>query len=319
MQKLCTAILGTALAFGSVHATELKGTVLLPDGKPAALAEVAAFVTGHPLRVRQNMMLDLVNQDRVTKADENGQFSFTPAGDATEVYATHAAGYAELTIAQLAAATNQIILQPWGRIEGTLTVGGKPQNDWWISANDAVSGRTISRDFTTFGARTDADGRFVLTNVPAGEWRIANQAIGRNGNMRQDLAKQVSVKPGETVKLQLGADGHTVTGRLTVKPALPNINWREAELNLAGWRGFAAADGSFTIEGVAGGTNELSVLVVQNSLVVPHPGGPEQMIIAEGKKTIVMPEAAQGGTNTAFDVGTIELHPVNPPRTAPHL
>ncbi len=319
MRKIFASALGTALAIGSVHATDLKGTVLLPDGKPAAGAEVGAFIPGQPLSVRLHMLQDPVNKDRVMRADDHGSFSFSPAGEATDVYATHELGYAKVTIAALAAATNRIVLQPWGRIEGVLTVGGEPKSDWWIQIDGGTPVEPIQRDFTTFGVRTDAAGRFILSNVPPGQWFVGRYVLSRQGDSRQDLLKTASVKPGELLKLQLAADGRTVVGKLTIKTAPPGLDWHEAVLVLQGWRwsGNAKPDGTFSIEGVPPGTNELSIQVVQNGSVRPSPGSPLPMIIAEGKKSFVVPVPPSGASNELFNLGTIELKPVNPPRVAP--
>jgi hypothetical protein len=179
MRKILASMLGTALAIGSVHATDLKGTVLLPNGKPAAGAEVGAFISGKPLSVRLHMLQDPVNQDRVIRANDQGNFSFSPAGEATEVYATHELGYAKVTVAALAAASNQIVLQSWGRLEGTLTVGGQPKSDWWIQVDGGTPVEPILRDITTFGVRTDAAGRFILNNVPPGQWYVGRYVSSR--------------------------------------------------------------------------------------------------------------------------------------------
>lgn len=205
----------------------ISGVILLPDGKPAAGAEVAlASKSSGPYvsngRIQKSDMT-LIEQ---TRAD--GTFVFPPQVEESLVMAFHDQGYAEITEAALAAAPARALkLRKWGRVEGVLRVGTKPAADEQIMLN------TKRSDYERFGhisfnyqTKTDRMGRFVFERVTPGTVLVSRGIATAPRQMSFGPWKAVEVAPGETAKVRIGGTGRPVIGRFA-KPAESDlaIDW----------------------------------------------------------------------------------------------
>ena len=126
MRTLIVFILSGMSAF----AADITGTVVLPNGQPAAGAQVALTVSGYQLEL-VNAKLEGDSRELVI-ADQDGQFSLPLIQYANGIVAVSENGYAELGIQEFVNGS-KIVLQPWGRIEGVLHIGTR------IGTNEAVS------------------------------------------------------------------------------------------------------------------------------------------------------------------------------------
>ncbi|HUW85181.1 MAG TPA: carboxypeptidase regulatory-like domain-containing protein [Phycisphaerae bacterium] len=192
-------------------------TVHLPDGTPAAGAEVALVIPPTMLFVTNGA----VSQGaQVTVAtDAEGRFSFLPQTGPYAVVVVHEGGVAQLSGEQLAESP-EITLEPWGRVEGTLRIGGRAGADEKIVLYLRRMGPIDSGEpRIEFHNRTtaDAEGRFVMERVKPGEARVARSitVLDDGQSVRSTYAHQVGVDvvPGQTATVALGGTGRPVIGR----------------------------------------------------------------------------------------------------------
>lgn len=185
------------------------GLVLLPDGKPAAGAEVVLVsqLKGAILGRRKLLFRDQ-SVYRVTGSD--GSFHFDQSKDAALIVAVHPRGYAEQGLDELS--SRPVCLQAWGRIEGTLRSSGPVAHEkvcllkrfWtpWVPAVDLHADPFITS--------TDDNGHFAFDDVPPGDLAIGHLFAGGLFETRTT----VQVHPGETAAVELGGNGRTVSGTI---------------------------------------------------------------------------------------------------------
>jgi len=223
-----------------VPGVQLKGVVLLPDGKPAVDADVALQVEGKYLAIGKGTFSNSGNEDgsRVITGPD-GSFTLPVYEGAKSVIALNEEGYAQVSLEQFKSSP-QVRLQKWGRIEGTLRVShhpgtnevvvlDPPQRPWLTRTFHKIGPQTNEftltnstlatpqppiYDFNAFQARADDQGRFAITFVPPGQQVIARLvSTGGNSWTHSQLAT-VEVKPGETLVTNIGGLGRTVIGKV---------------------------------------------------------------------------------------------------------
>jgi hypothetical protein len=146
---------------------QIAGTVLLPDGRAAAGAEVALCTFEQTIGA--TLMKGRFEQrgfNNIRRTDHSGRFAFLPDPQAHTLVAVHPAGFARVDVGD----ANEIRLLPWGNVEGTvfnLPPGGESfvgLADW---ADSQVRGG-LHLDNESFQVLTDSDGAFTLmTSDPA--------------------------------------------------------------------------------------------------------------------------------------------------------
>ncbi|MCK4283159.1 MAG: hypothetical protein KAX44_02495, partial [Candidatus Brocadiae bacterium] len=320
---------------------ELRGRVVLPDGTPLADAEVVLCLPYNSVQIWNGG--DRINAEdrRTARTDSGGRFSFRkpklgelrwmlemPPGlirDATLRYlivVRHGYGYAEVTPRQLAASP-EITVQPWGKVEGRLLIGRAPGAHEPIRMECDLARSPVDRETPTVlrnnWSMTDAEGRFVFGMVAPGEWRIY-QAIkvhgDRNGSMwarTQDVS--VVVAPGETHQVDLGGVGRPVIGRLVMPTGGPlpvgyatvHMFPRDDETRGPGAAGMrfgnkAESDGTFRIEDVRPGPYTLRA-----SLYELRPRDRDGIIRGHASYDFEVPGVPDGWSDEPLDLGTLEF------------
>jgi len=185
-------------------------SILLPDGRPAARAEIGLVSPTSELRLAPGAFdrSTSIQAANVLTADENGNFTLALEPDVNRLIVAHPAGFGMTTPAALA--TSPVIqLQPWGRLEGT-----------FLSGSDAAPGRSvlfefehgnylsISMDFSSYQTKTDNQGGFVFPQVPPGKHSVVEltpqrQPSGATAWSHNRIA-DVEILPGETTRVTLG-------------------------------------------------------------------------------------------------------------------
>src|SRR5262249_17026846 len=101
---------------------------------------------------------------------------------------------------------------PWGRIEGVLRIGSKPAPGRKVAAwlvDPGIWGRV---DYDTL---TDEAGRFVFERVTPGRLSVYRYVDDQNHPAwTASHPIHVDVKPGQTVRVEVGGTGRPVVGRL---------------------------------------------------------------------------------------------------------
>lgn len=217
----------------------IRGTVLLPDGSPAAGMAVALCTeqtgvwlrgTGFSSNLIGNGKQNLADYRRTT--DESGKFSFDPIPGAHTVVAAGSAGIGSTHCLDHAGPLT-IRLQAWGRIEGNVrTHDGRWANRTvrWDGLHHLTTWSSLEYDIDSYSTKTDANGAFTLENIPPGAGRMMiSEGDGKSHIISSPTPEIISglveVRPGETAEVQIGGTGRTVTGKLIPPPGVEIRNW----------------------------------------------------------------------------------------------
>jgi hypothetical protein len=351
-----------------IPGVEVKGVVLLPNGKPAVDADVALQVEGKYLGLGKGVFTGSPREEGLlVSAGQDGSFTLLMYEGAKSVVALNEEGFAQVSIEQLKVLP-QITLQKWGRIEGTLRVGhhagtneqivldapqprwikktihktGQQTNDMVITNSSPVMLQPPFYDSNAFQAKTDEQGRFVITFVPPSEQIIARLVPIGEGSWTHSQLAAVDVKPGETTVTNVGGTGRPVIGKVKFgEGAAPDFKngfavintptskfiekirqlktdeerkafyqskeFQEAMKNHRSFSAVLLSDGSFRAEDVLPGKYEFGF---QSRL--PDEKTHALMMFVSTQE-LVVPEAKDKDDDSSVDWGTIELKPFTLP------
>jgi hypothetical protein len=149
-------------------------TIMLPDGNPAPGVAVGLVGLGTQLSLTPGGFARGNNQSpgSLIDTDDQGHFSLPPDDSISKVMAASASGYAEASTEALSM-NPVMILQPWGRLEGTWLEKGLPATNRAILFQLGSGDRTsVSTDFDTYQVKTDAGGHFIFNQVPSGQHEL---------------------------------------------------------------------------------------------------------------------------------------------------
>lgn len=194
-------------------AAPLIGNAVLPDGQPAAGADVQ-FATPTIVPHVSNYTLEDSRLVRTT-TDDQGQFIWRVPFEPLLVRVIHPQGFAEVDIA-INQPIGTIHLQPWASVQGRLAQAGKP------IANEEISFWPLDRRNAeqprfqdSYSAKTDADGYFQFERLPpvAGSLR-AYLGPWEDSPLQSSQAVPLDLKPGDAHNVELGAGGAHITGQV---------------------------------------------------------------------------------------------------------
>ncbi|WP_165248722.1 M56 family metallopeptidase [Paludisphaera soli] len=210
-----------------------EGLVLLPDGKPAGDAQVVIVKRGSSARL-VGTKFDPRHSPKIGATEADGRFRHPRADGECRVFAASPAGFAELS-GEAFAEDRTLRLAPWGRVEGRVLIGRRPGAGERIDyePDHQAYATRLPRLATDYGARADADGRFVLDNVIPGPGTLYRTIeTPTYDNVGSSIAWQgrIEAKPGETTTVTMGGQGRAVVGRVRLEggpPGEPPIDWRQ--------------------------------------------------------------------------------------------
>ncbi|UCC99225.1 MAG: redoxin domain-containing protein [Phycisphaerales bacterium] len=195
-------------------AKELSGRVVDAAGNPVADAQVALSSEKIGVLVSDGKLRPMHGniESRIVQTDSKGVFILgqQPAGS-FDLIVAHDKGFASIGSDEFIN-SNDIRLQPWGRIEGQLAEGRRAAgNKIWMAGLPNSTWFLHEREYR-YETQCDTDGRFVFEKVPAG-WFEAGYLI-RTGEMGASITSRtpVEVKSDETAKITLGGSGRPVIG-----------------------------------------------------------------------------------------------------------
>jgi RNA polymerase sigma factor (sigma-70 family) len=211
------ALKGADLAAAKAART-IAGTIRGPDGAPLAGAELFLAAKGSIVDVYGDRW---PAGTAVTGPDAT--FSMAAPDQPWVLVVRHRVGFAQVSREEYAAAGGgDVVLAPWGRVDGRLMVGSRPRSGWSVQlcrldAGNRWPSLAIRYDRVV---DTDADGRFVFDRVAPGESWVshANGRKPRPGGqvMHDRQMTMVDVEPGKTTTVQVGGTGTPVVGRLAL-------------------------------------------------------------------------------------------------------
>jgi beta-lactamase regulating signal transducer with metallopeptidase domain len=201
----------------------IEGVVRLPDGSPAAGAEVALAMKTAAPSIQDGRIAE-PKRHPTAIAGTGGTFRFEAQTEPAIVMVFHERGYAEATEAQLAELpAHALTLQSWGRVEGTIRVGARPGARESVTLNPK---RTIAPDdmHIYFGYEVNADtqGRFTFERVRPGSATVSRTIRRTPNSFAFGPWVPVEVRPSETAHVSIGGTGRPVIGRV-VRRAGENI------------------------------------------------------------------------------------------------
>jgi RNA polymerase sigma factor (sigma-70 family) len=328
----------------------VSGIVRLPDGPPAAGAD-AILVTPSEDAMFRNGRLDLSRShaDR-QRTGPDGRFWFARPNERFLLVILSDRGFAMRSEEEVAA-NPDVMLQPWGRIEGSLLLGSRPGADEVVVASSPFARAGGPRVTFEYEAETDDRGRFVLDRVMPGGLTL-ERGLGYHPGMPYPKSHlgYVEVQPGRSVSVTVGATGRPLVGRLVLppdagplmglasgwclmirdlRPPYPKeyAGWDGARI-LSWWGEFHQTESgraysrqSRTYAAVVGNDGTFRIENVDPgtyklSFVVPHiqiggQGRVWRRLFGKANRELVVPEIPGGRSDQPLDLGRIELTPTN--------
>ena len=223
------------------------GEVRLPNGKPAAKAQLALASWTNEIQVAASKLSYSghgAKLRKVVETDQQGRFAMPSDVDPWVVVVAHEAGYAEVSSKQRSLSKTPegqedaavIQLKPWGRVEGKVLSGGEPVAGakYWVY--QARADNVFVR--AHYNVETDAEGRFVVEQIPPGRFGTCQRYVegkdGQNSYAISGLIVRFEIVDGKTTLLELGDPGRTLTGKLKAPEGFPHkIDWKKASLRVS--------------------------------------------------------------------------------------
>jgi hypothetical protein len=201
----------------------LQGWVRTPEGRPAEDAVLSAKDIAHAdLYLGGDHRVSPTRDDLgfiEARTDAKGHYAASDPGAEGTFLILHASGFLEIAARDLAA-RSEVTLQPWGRIEGTLRSEGQPVTNRLVVLRRDTYGRANTRWHCYFSDSTDDAGRFVLTNVPPGDFVLQRIFGGAGAPFLESHPMNVRVNAGQTVRVEYGGQGRSIVGRVFNSAAL---------------------------------------------------------------------------------------------------
>lgn len=289
------------------------GIVRLPDGKPAAEAEVILHTPSRGPTIRNGRNQRRLDSQYV-ETKEDGNFSFPLQSDAYAIVVLHDEGYLEVSESEFAE-SSELTLQSWATVKGRVLTGKNPVvNETVRLGIDNATDHSNTRIVFDYQAVTDSNGTFVFERVPPGQVRISRLIPINNRMKRFGHSMNVEAKAGQTTSVTIGGMGRPVMGKVLVPDYLKEkFDWQHTDYGLridsseGPYRqlGFKIEiDGTFRIEDVPAGDYYLY-------LNAYGPPAPHQTFrgerIALLSQRFTIPEMPDGRSDEPFDLGVLEL------------
>ena len=192
------------------QAAQITGEVVTREGKPVAGAVVIVAKRAQGVKFIDGR---LPSDAAVPKAttDRRGRFSLAEPDAPFSLVIVADTGLAVLSNAKSTA--NSIVLEPWGRIHGTVRVGSRPDAGRRVLTLSAEATAPEGPRLTWRAeAQADARGNFDLPRVAPGEVFLSRSAPGF-GPVGTDI-QFLDVAPGSQISTTIGGIGCRVVGRV---------------------------------------------------------------------------------------------------------
>jgi protocatechuate 3,4-dioxygenase beta subunit len=273
-------------------------------------------------------------REGVVTTTDDGTFSLPSPPLAGWVHAANDTGFASLPLAAVRS-SGQLVLQPYGRIEGTLTVLGQP-----LAGEEFLLGLSpmgLQVDFNLHRVMTDAQGRFVFEQVPPGNVAVVRLIKSAPTSWSHGQQTAVQVEPGQTARITVGNAGAVVQGRVRLEnpptseewilngflqtrgPKLPAVftspaeaeaffatpEWIEHQKTQKHYPVKVAADGSLLLDSVVPGIYTLTI-----NAEVPGDQPWNSKTIATGATEVIVP--AESDPLVPVQVNELVLKPIPP-------
>jgi peroxiredoxin len=203
----------------------LSGTVYLPNGNAASNAAILLPVQTDTA-ILGDRKFEFENYSSIYRTTSNGSFVIPEIPGVHLLYVAHEDGFCEFKLDHPQSPLS-IHLLPWGRLEGVVTLEGKPAPHEKIALLRGTflpNVRQLSLSPTAFQTEADDQGRFVLEHLPPGELQVCRMVR----NTYRD-AQFVEIAAGKTTTMRHGFNGRLIKGRFVASDNSTNLNWKGAQ------------------------------------------------------------------------------------------
>ncbi len=298
------------------RATEIHGTVILPNGKPVANAQVGIRIGMRPIMMNRSEAppsLDTSGSEFMARTDENGQFILRNFENAKELVISHEEGFART---ELNAATNGLLitLEPWSGIQGMLRVNNHPGSNEWVELEITnILGGLVLQNYQD---QTYASGAFSIDHVPPGEYRLSRLVQQGEHSTSAHPLGSFTLKPGLMTQVSVGGNGIPIFGKLAFpRPTEAGTNLDFAaslESTSAPGSGFpvkVSFDGRFAGNDIPPGEYILNLRAMIPIAELPMPKNIRAWSFTSAPNKVIVPQLSQAN-GAGVDVGEFQLEPV---------
>jgi uncharacterized GH25 family protein len=312
----------------------LRGVVVSLSGQPLPGVSVALINSNSrsgDMILSGTKITSYSRTSKISVTDDQGQFVLpSPPESGGRVVAVGEAGFADVTVDQVRSSAT-VVLQPFGRIVGSMKIGGQPAaNKGLILTFNMLN---LGSSWDAYKRTTDDQGNFIFENVLPGDVKIQRLISTGENSWSYSDATDVTVQPGETTQVTLGDNGATLVGhvRYEVPPTNTSLNvqgslntqmpqqqkfnspqearafyqspeWQAIAKQMKNYAFALNPDGSFEADDVAPGTYSLNITVRlpgNNSWMKPP--------IAQGSTHVTVPDSFDPAS--PIDIGEVVLTP----------
>lgn len=192
----------------------LHGTVLLPDGSPAASADVDIATVDKGLSIRNGEIIQKREHLYYRTTDGGGHFSLRKPEQDYVIVAVHDQGFARLNAEEF----NQLkvlALKPWAHIEGILMIGADPGSHERIATHMQQPYIPDQPRIHWYNdAKTDQNGHFLCEKVYPGSVQIYHEIKVGTHRTAPAQSQNIYTTSGETHHVDIGGWGCPVIGQV---------------------------------------------------------------------------------------------------------
>lgn len=224
MRHLRGLLVALAVFTGRVSAEDITGRVVGADRQPLFGATVGIVHGDQSVTLNDGRLISDRGLSRV-RTDRDGTFRLSRPEEPFILFAIHDRGILVRESKGLKLPVD-LVLRPWGRINGTVRLGARPDPHRKVLMSD--DGLVV---FDTREIRSDEEGRFTFNHVVPG-----TVILSRTGPEFAGLAcdlRWVEVEPGRTAEVKIGGVGCPVVGRVTFPKGKPAPRFVSGEAILA--------------------------------------------------------------------------------------
>jgi beta-lactamase regulating signal transducer with metallopeptidase domain/protocatechuate 3,4-dioxygenase beta subunit len=299
----------------------LSGSVRLPDGGVAVGVDVLLCRFSGMVVIENGRASHPIDSVSV-QTSTDGRFSFPVQVDPYFLVLVHDKGFAQVTAEDFARSPG-VTLTAWGRVEGKVMVGAKPDaNEGVQVAFNAPMQLRGPRVRFQCSAVTDKDGHFAIDHVPPGKAQVAREVKTNQADARIPTALSygvpIGVKPGETVSVTIGGTGRPVIGKIANFDSIKNnVDGQRLQCYVMPRFGGSSSqmlpvkyepDGTFRVEDVPAGD-----YVLYSNSGGSFMGGRGGSGAPDGGSTysFTVPDVPGGRSGEPLDLGVVDLTPPN--------
>jgi|GEM_PF-5446981 len=195
------------------HGPPIVGIVRTSDGKPVAGATVKLATWD------ADVIFDASPRAKpvpTTRTGPDGRFEFRPTSTPYGILATCDQG---IGFSKIAGVVSDLVIQPWGHVEGTARLGSKPLSNsqvvlWYQNSAEANAAR-VDYNGRVRIAQTDESGHFVFDHIPPG---LVDITCRLPGTLRAQHSPRFHIQSGTTTTIVAGGTGRPVIGRVNPPP-----------------------------------------------------------------------------------------------------